>query len=64
MFFEVKTSVGETSLGQSVALYGACRTVSRNKRRTISRNTRHLSPNLIRFEPVSDDYLGWVGPLT
>ena len=64
MFFGVKTSVGETCLGQSVALYGACRTFSRNNRRTISRNTRHLSPNLIRFEPSSDDNLGWVGPRT
>ena len=27
MFYEVKTSVGETSLGQGVALYGACRTI-------------------------------------
>ena len=27
-FFEVKTSVDETSLGQFVALYGACRTIS------------------------------------
>ena len=25
--FEVKTSVGETSLGQGVALNGACRTI-------------------------------------
>ena len=64
MFFEVKTSVGETSLGQFVALYGACRTIKRNNKRTISRNTQHLSPNLIRYEPGSDDNLGWVGPLT
>ena len=27
MFFGVKTSVRETSLGQSVALNGACRTI-------------------------------------
>ena len=29
-------------------------------RRTISRNTWQLSPNLIRYEPGSDDNLGWV----
>ena len=68
MFFGVKTSVGR-DMSRSVCCAIWCvstlfHATTDEKIGTISRNTWHLSPNLIRFEPCSDDNLGWVGPLS
>ena len=47
MFFGVKTFVGETCLGQSVALYGACDT-------NLTQQQRHYLTQHPAFEPKFD----------
>ena len=48
MFFGVRTAVDETSLGQFVAVYGACRTISWYKWTHYVRNNRRPKFDQIR----------------